>query len=126
MSSPRVVSWSRGLFWAWLLLPVLSACKPYQELSDHPCPPQGTPLTYDNFGAAFMNSYCQSCHGGSAQDRRGAPGDFLFDTREQVARQRERIFVRSAAGNDTMPPGPVDPPPADRDKLADWLACGAP
>ena len=126
MTSFCIASWSRGLLLAGLLLPALAGCKPYQELSDHPCPPQGTPLTYENFGATFLNSYCQSCHGGSAQDRKGAPGDFLFDTRDQVVRQRERIFVRSAAGNDTMPPGPVDPPLADREKLADWLACGAP
>lgn len=133
MKIPSVLAQSRRpLRWPWLLrslglaLSLALGCKPYQELSDHPCPPQGTPLTYSNFGAPFLDRYCQSCHGSAALDRRGAPGDFLFDTREQVSRQRDRIFVRSAAGNDTMPPGPSDPPLAERDQLADWLACGAP
>jgi hypothetical protein len=44
----------------------------------------------------------------------------------QVQRHRTRIFARSAADNDSMPPGPDDPPEAEREKLADWLACGAP
>lgn len=127
MTSIRVPSGSRSrLFFASLFLLAGLGCKPFAELSDHPCPPQGTPLTYANFGATFLNSYCQSCHASTAQDRKGAPGDFLFDTREQVLRQRERIFVRSAAGNDSMPPGPIDPSLSERNQLADWLACGAP
>ena len=35
----------------------------------------------------------------------------------------DRIFVRAAATNDSMPPGPDDPPQAERDDLAEWLAC---
>lgn len=114
----------------WLLqlllcLPLVG-CKPFAELGDHPCPPQGTPSSYADFAQPFMASYCQSCHGSESRDRLGAPGDFIFDTQEQVVRHKERIYIRAAGSNDSMPPGPDDPPRAERDKLADWLACGAP
>jgi uncharacterized membrane protein len=98
----------------------------YTEMEEWACPPEGTALTYENFGAAFMNAHCQSCHGSTAVDRAGAPGEFIFDTRTQIERHRARIFARSAGDNDSMPPGPDDPPLEDRMKLADWLACGAP
>jgi uncharacterized membrane protein len=98
----------------------------YVEIEDYPCPPGGTTLTYQNFGAAFMNGHCQTCHGSNATDRAGAPGEFIFDTREQIERHKARIFARSAADNDSMPPGPDDPPLEERTKLAEWLACGAP
>ena len=98
----------------------------YTDIDEYPCPPEGTTLTYENFGASFMTGYCQSCHGSLSEDRAGAPGESIFDTVGQIQRQRDRIFARSAAGNDSMPPGPEDPSPEDREKLAEWLACGAP
>lgn len=98
----------------------------YTELSSYPCPPGGTKLTYADFGAPFMATWCQSCHGSQSLDRRGAPGEFIFDTQAQVQHHRERIFVRSAAGNDSMPPGPDDPGAAERGRLGEWLSCGAP
>ena len=98
----------------------------YTEIEDYPCSSGGTTLTYANFGAGFMQSYCQSCHGSSSTNRQGAPGEFIFDTLEQIIRHKDRIFVRSAAENDSMPPGPDDPPLSERTKLAEWLACGAP
>jgi hypothetical protein len=98
----------------------------YTDIEEHPCPPEGTDLTYANFGGYFIGVYCQSCHGSTSQDRAGAPGEYIFDTVEQVQRHRARIFARSAADNDSMPPGPDDPPEEERYQLADWLACGAP
>jgi hypothetical protein len=112
------------LFAMLLLLP--SCGLYYTDIEEHPCPPGGTTLTYTNFGASFINGYCESCHGSQAVDRAGAPGEFIFDTVDQVQRHRVRIFARSAADNDSMPPGPDDPPEAEREQLADWLACGAP
>jgi uncharacterized membrane protein len=105
----------------------LGACSLfYTDIEDYPCPSGGTTLTYENFGADFMTRYCQSCHGSGATDRAGAPGEYIFDTQDQVKRHAERIFARSAAENDSMPPGPDDPTLEERTKLADWLACGAP
>lgn len=109
-----------------LALAVTALSCAYTSIDEHPCPPGGTSATYDNFGADFMARYCQSCHGSAAVDRAGAPGEYIFDTALQVRRHAARIFVRSAAENDSMPPGPVDPTRAERDRLADWLACGAP
>jgi len=116
---PHIILWALGFS--------LAACSSvYTEIDDSQCPPGGTSLTYANFGAEFMNSYCQYCHGSNAQSREGAPGEFIFDTQEQVIRHKDRIFVRSAGENDSMPPGPDDPPLEERNKLAEWLSCGAP
>jgi hypothetical protein len=98
----------------------------YTEIESRPCPTGGTPLTYQGFGAAFFATWCQSCHGSQSLERHGAPGEFIFDTPEQIRHHRARIFARSAAGNDSMPPGPDDPSSEDREKLAEWLSCGAP
>jgi uncharacterized membrane protein len=105
---------------------LLVACDPPPlEMKDYPCPPNST-LTYDNFGAAFLGANCTTCHAADAGNRHGAPDGYRFDTLADVHAHAARIFVRAAATNTSMPPGPVDPPLAERDMLADWLACGAP
>jgi hypothetical protein len=96
----------------------------YMEIQDWPCPPSGTQLTYDNFGKDFLVKNCQWCHAGS--ERRGAPSDYDFSSVEAARKHKARIFARGAGPNATMPPGPDDPPAAERNKLAEWLACGAP
>jgi len=50
----------------------------------------------------------------------------VFDTVAEIREHRESIFAQAAGPNDAMPIGPDDPPRAERDKLATWLACGAP
>jgi hypothetical protein len=95
-------------------------------LDEYPCPPGGTALTYENFGAPFMASYCNSCHSAPNGDRNGAPDDFVFDTQAEVIAHKDRIFARSADTNDSMPPGPDEIQPVFRVNLAIWLACGAP
>lgn len=104
----------------------LGACKGETTIDERACPPGGTTLTYDGFGRDFMAKNCQTCHGQPSADRKGAPGGYDFGTVEDVRRHEDRIFARAAADNTTMPPGPDDPPPAEREKLAEWLACGAP
>ena len=101
-------------------------CGSWTELDEHDCPPEGTESTYDNFGKGFFSLYCNGCHAVAAEDRRGAPQAYVFDTYDQVYVLRERIFIRAAADNISMPPGPDDPPAHERDQLADWIACGAP
>ena len=108
----------------YVLLLLCASCN-YMEMKDHACPTGGTTLTYENFGKGFMDRYCQGCHG-SIDHRDGAPSGYDFGSPEAIRKYKERIFVRSAAVNTTMPPGPDDPPMDERAKLADWLACGAP
>ena len=105
-------------------LALLAACGAAPlELDEMPCPEAGTTLTYESFGRAFLASYCNGCHTASTS---GAPASYRFDTLEDVHAHRERIFVRAAGPNVSMPPGPKDPPADERDRLAEWLACGAP
>ena len=107
-------------------LAALAALTPaclYDKLEDAECPPGGTDLTFENFGEEFLDSHCNYCHGSSIVDRQGAPPAYVFETEEQVERWASRIYVRAAGRNDSMPPGPDDPPREERDKLAEWLAC---
>jgi len=101
------------------------ACKE-TTMADRPCPPEGTKLTYDNFGKGFLDANCQRCHGVPSDDRKGAPSGYDFSSAADARRFRERIFTRAAADNTTMPPGPDDPAEPEREKLAEWLSCGAP
>ncbi len=100
-----------------------SGCGLFPELSGSTCPPEGTDLTFENFGKPFLDKNCNYCHGADIVDRKGAPPAYVFDKPEQVERWADRIYVRAAGPNDSMPPGPVDPDREDRDKLAEWLAC---
>ena len=111
---------------ASLVVMALSAGCSSQSLDDYDCPSEGTALTYESFGKSFLNGHCQRCHASGAQDRKGAPPNYVFDTYEQVLEHKDRIFARAAADNDSMPPGPDDPSEDERQQLAEWLACGAP
>lgn len=91
-----------------------------ETLDEHPCPPNNT-LTYENFGKQFFNAQCVRCHGGP-----NGYSSRSFTSVEAIRSDRERIYVNAAGPNKAMPPGPDDPPESERNKLADWLACGAP
>lgn len=95
-------------------------------IEDHPCPESGTDLDYESFGRRFLVTYCQTCHGGIGPARRGAPSSHDFGSLEDTRAWRDRIFERAAFENTTMPPGPDDPPFEERERLGQWLACGAP
>jgi uncharacterized membrane protein len=108
-------------------LALVAACgSGVTTIDEYPCPPQGTPLTYDDFGRDWLNANCQVCHGQPSKDRNGAPPEVDFHSRDDVVKYKDRIFARAAANNTSMPPGPDDPPEKERYELADWLACGAP
>ncbi len=104
---------------------VSSGCA-FETLEEHSCPKDGTTLTYQNFGAAFFQAYCNSCHSADIEHRNGAPENYVFSSRAAIVALKDRIFVRAAGENSSMPPGPDNPPYEEREKLADWLACGAP
>ena len=86
------------------------------------CPTTST-LTYGNFGEAFMADHCLACH-----SARG-PESPKFDTIAEIRAASSDIDRAAAAGpkavNTYMPDGSsVDE--AERRKLGEWLACGAP
>lgn len=96
------------------------------------CPTTDAP-TAQNFGNAFMQTYCLSCHSESLTGaaRQDAPVGVDFDTPEDVRRQSALIDIHAAAGpnatNTEMPPAERTPPmQQEREKLGQWLACGAP
>ena len=84
--------------------------------------PTGSTLTYDNFGRAFFASYCDSCHVSRERPTLSSLGE--------IRAQRTAIDREAAAGadavNTTMPEGSNRPTEAERRRLGEWLACGAP
>jgi uncharacterized membrane protein len=113
----------RALWMAAVL--VAPACAHWTELDEVSCPPGGTTLRYRD-AAGFMAAYCNRCHSAPEGERSGAPLGVVVDNYASVYNLRERIFLRAAADNTTRPPGPDDPPAAERAQLAEWIACGAP
>lgn len=95
------------------------------------CPPAST-LTYASFGQAFMEDYCLRCHSSAVTgpDREGAPFDHNFDTIAEIRAFAGHIDGMAGSGpdatNDQMPPDGDTPTLAEREMLAQWLACGAP
>lgn len=103
-----------------LLVGVAIAVAGCSTIDDQPCPPDSK-LTYESFGKGFFERECVWCHGGAKGQSMRA-----FTTVESIRGQKDRIFVNAAADNRAMPPGPEGPSDADRQRLAEWLACGAP
>ena len=99
----------------------LAACSGAEEMAERSCPPEGTELGYEDFGQPFFAAYCDRCHGGT-----NAYSSHAFNTLGTIQSQRERIYINAAGPNTTMPPGPDDPPDIERERLAEWLTCGAP
>jgi len=87
----------------------------------------GTELTWSNFGKPMLSTWCVSCHGAqvSSADRQGAPEGLNFDHLEGVLPHLERILATTATDSWTMPPaGGLSE--RDRDRLREWIECGAP
>lgn len=84
------------------------------------CPPAST-LTYANFGQAFMDQNCNSCHAGKEKPS--------LTTQAQIKANLADIDKTSAAGpsaTNTVMPEDSSVSDADRQKLGEWIACGAP
>ena len=96
------------------------------------CPPGGTTLTYNNFGKQFVESYCTKCHATDkvGDAREGAPKGHDFDNLGGIKGVSEHIDEVAASGpaatNETMPPSEPKPTLAERQMLAEWIACGMP
>ena len=125
MGRPELLALVPALVCALIVGALSSGCKE-TTLEDRVCPPEGTTLSYENFGKPFLDANCQRCHGEPSEGRNGAPSGYDFGSVEDVRTYKSRIFSRAAADNTTMPPGPDDPPIEERERLAEWLACGAP
>lgn len=100
---------------------------PWENIGERPCP-EDSFLTYDNFGQPFMLSWCTGCHSealDSAEERRDAPSGIDFDDAASTSIHLERIWIRAADDNTSMPPA-GGPGEAERALLGEWLACGAP
>ena len=85
--------------------------------------PTDSALTYDNFGAGFFTDHCLVCHGSKG------PESPKFDTVEQIRANSGEIDKQAAAGPNgvnTIMPESGSVSEADRRKLGEWLACGAP
>ncbi len=90
------------------------------------CPPESA-LTYENFGAPFLLSWCNGCHSSSLPEgsRQSAPLGIDFDGLDRVRAHADRIVARSTGASASMPPA-GGPPEAERQQLAEWVACGTP
>jgi hypothetical protein len=73
-------------------------------------PPQ---ITYANFGMAFLDTYCNRCHG---------------FTQQSAQLSASALYGAAVSGGASSFMPPVDPKPslADRMRLGEWLNCGAP
>lgn len=78
------------------------------------CPPTST-LTYENFGAAVMETHCLSCHDTKAP---------RLLTVEHVRLHADAI-LEEAVYTDSMPRDATMPLDM-RAQLGEWLSCGAP
>lgn len=86
-------------------------------------------LSYENFGASFMDNYCTDCHSSSltGADRQSATVGIDFDTHDDVRNQSASVKLRTVDLK-TMPPVTVASKPSAMEiaDLAVWLECGAP
>ncbi len=116
------------------LLLVVAACGPetvFGPPTESVCP-DGSTITYDNFGKNFMTKYCTRCHSSelTGADRQGAPSFHDFDTLYGIRAVSDHVDETTAAGpaatNTGMPPDKPAPTLDERKQLGEWIACGLP
>lgn len=97
----------------------------YQHLADRPCP-DDSKLTWENFGAPFVLSWCTGCHSSYLEEglRQEAPLTVNLDHIDDVRAEMDLVWAVAGDDNTTMPPA-GGPSHAERELLAEWLACGA-
>ena len=121
----------------------LAACDAHDHAHDHRHPevssgatcPEGSALTWETFGKAFMVEHCAPCHAAGlvGAERQGAPAGHDLDTLGgALAMGAWHLDAVAGAGslatNTAMPPAsfPSQPSLEARRQLAEWLACGLP
>lgn len=119
---------------ALVLLLLVSACGDpplFGPPTESVCP-DGSTITYDNFGKNFMTKYCTRCHSSELRgaDRQGAPSFHDFDTLYGIRAVSDHVDETTASGpaatNTSMPPDKPSPTLAERKQLGEWIACGMP
>ena len=122
----------RLLLFSGVLL--LVACPPETE-EEAECPPESI-LTWDNTGGPFLLSHCTECHSehlAGEDARKGAPAGIDFNTRERALALSDSIRFTAlepqrripSEGQLVMPPE-IRIPQDEKDRMGEWLACGAP
>ena len=106
-----------------LVIAALAACGSGPgDATGSTCPTAQT-LTYATFGQMFMQTHCLACHSANG------PESPKLDTIAQIRAASSDIDRSAAAGpnmvNTYMPDG-SSVAEAERRKLGEWLACGAP
>jgi hypothetical protein len=102
-----------------------------------PCPPENV-LTWRSFGAGFLLTWCTGCHSSALAEeaRQGAPLAVDFDSYalykpferlvyERAVTEAHALALDPEAAASPMPPAGLVPA-ADRERLAQWIACGSP
>ncbi len=89
--------------------------------------PNGTNLSYGNFGKQYMHRYCTGCHSSSLSGagRNGAPAEINLDFAADAITFRTDMLLHAANDGAKMPPG-VAVPREERALFREWLKCGAP
>jgi mono/diheme cytochrome c family protein len=121
MTKPSRLKTSLPALVPFLVLALASCGEGLGDSTGSTCPPDSM-LTYENFGQAFMQSHCTSCHGSSG------PESPALSSLEQVRGSLGDVDRAAAAGpsavNTYMPEG-GSVTEAERRELGEWLACGA-
>ena len=102
-----------------------------EDLSSGASCPEDSELTYESFGKDFVGKYCLRCHtSGLTGPDRVAPVGHDFDDLEAIRMDAHAIDQQAASGplasHSNMPPNDPFPAMLQRQRLGQWLACGAP
>ena len=101
-----------------LALPFLIACGGGGQSTgiDTVSCPQGSTLTYANFGSTFFADNCLECHNGKNRPN--------LSTQAAIQSHKSSI-LQEAVYTDAMPQK-NSLSTAEREMLGEWIACGAP
>ena len=108
-----------------VVLPLLASCDDHLigVSNDRSNCDRDPPLTYENFGAAFLAEYCTGCHGSLQKEsqRSNAPAGVDFDSWAAVLEWSPRISERALGSRDMPPAG--QPGIDELSRFDEWMEC---